>query len=453
MRKPTLRGSAETPVVTAGQPRMAAPGRTGRTTMPTTSGRRLRVLLITNLAPPYRQVVWEEFGTLCDLTVLRLARTEPNRRWDAEPEPAHYRTRLVRAFPLGPVGLLRHLYVLRCSAHALLRYERPDVVMLGSWESPAYQTLLAAARRRGTRTVLWCESHGGSNRFRRGPVAALRRRTFLVVDAVLAAGGAAHAAARDLGVPDDRNVLARQAIDLDGIRRATGAHRADAHPGPGESPVDAGGDGDRYDDHAGRERPSAPHHYLFVGQLIERKNPAAMVRAFAGVAMAHDRLTVVGDGPLAAELRDLAARVAPGRVVFRGHLADDDLWEAFARAHTLVAPSLSEVYGLVVLEGLAAGLNVVVSRRAGVVEDVAGLPGVHLCDPDVDGVAEAMRASRTGNQSGRRPGSGRESDGGTDPPSTGTAPGPAVSLEEFTSRRLAERMAYACAVACRTPRT
>jgi glycosyltransferase involved in cell wall biosynthesis len=141
--------------------------------------------------------------------------------------------------------------------------------------------------------------------------------------------------------------------------------------------------------------PSAGHRFLYVGVLIERKNVAALLRAFAQIRDLDDTLTVVGTGPLADSLRALAAELAlSGRVRFAGSLEGDELVAAYGTSDTLVLPSTSEVWGLVVNEALAAGLNTVVSDTAGVTPDIVGMPGVFPAAPTVAGLASAMTASR-----------------------------------------------------------
>ena len=60
---------------------------------------------------------------------------------------------------------------------------------------------------------------------------------------------------------------------------------------------------------------------------------------------------------------------------------------------TLVLPSRSEVYGLVVTEALAAGIQVVVTDNSGVYPDVRELPGVFAAGATPASLRQAMQAS------------------------------------------------------------
>jgi glycosyltransferase involved in cell wall biosynthesis len=132
-----------------------------------------------------------------------------------------------------------------------------------------------------------------------------------------------------------------------------------------------------------------------VGQLIARKNVGALLEAFAQVRGPDDTLSIVGTGPLEADLRARAAGLGlHGAVTFHGHLQQDGLIEVYAAASTMVLPSTREVWGLVVNEALAAGLHAVVSTKCGIAPSIRDMPGVVLADPTVEGLAEGLRESR-----------------------------------------------------------
>ena len=130
-----------------------------------------------------------------------------------------------------------------------------------------------------------------------------------------------------------------------------------------------------------------PPRYVFVGSLIERKNPRRVLEAFS--RLDEGSLTVVGGGPLEQELR--AAMRA--NVRFLGRVAPERVRDELAAADVLVAPSLEEPQGQQVLEALASGRPVVATRVGGPAELVDERCGV-LVDPlDVAAIAEGMRAA------------------------------------------------------------
>lgn len=100
---------------------------------------------------------------------------------------------------------------------------------------------------------------------------------------------------------------------------------------------------------------------LYVGSLVERKNPAAVVESIA--AGAAPEATLVGEGERKEALRALAAglglddRVRISELAGGTHLTD--LRDLFLSSSVLCLPSTSESFGIVFIEALACGTPVV----------------------------------------------------------------------------------------------
>lgn len=113
---------------------------------------------------------------------------------------------------------------------------------------------------------------------------------------------------------------------------------------------------------------------LFVGQLRPYKGLDVLLRAMRRVEGAT--LTVVGNGHQAESYHELARELDLQNVTFLGPASDQDVRRAYEHAHVLVLPSRSraEAFGLVLLEGMAAGCVPVASRLMGLT-DVIGEVG------------------------------------------------------------------------------
>jgi len=114
------------------------------------------------------------------------------------------------------------------------------------------------------------------------------------------------------------------------------------------------------------------------------------VAAFQRIAGPVDTLSIVGAGPLRAELAELA--LGDPRIILRERVPYGEVPAVLARHDTLVLPSAREVWGFVVNEALAAGLHVVVSDHCGVAPSVEHMAGAYVAAPD--DLAEAMARSR-----------------------------------------------------------
>lgn len=150
----------------------------------------------------------------------------------------------------------------------------------------------------------------------------------------------------------------------------------------------------------GADPAAAPPHFLAVGRFIDKKAPALTLLAFAQVraAVPDARLTMVGDGPLRETCRRIAwASGLADAVSFPGPLAHADVARLMAGARALVQHSLvaesgdSEGTPVVIIEAGAAGLPVVATRHAGIVDVVvAGATGLLVDEGDMAGMAAAM---------------------------------------------------------------
>ncbi|MGI4940429.1 MAG: glycosyltransferase family 4 protein, partial [Janthinobacterium lividum] len=114
--------------------------------------------------------------------------------------------------------------------------------------------------------------------------------------------------------------------------------------------------------------------FLYVGRLAVEKN----VEGFLSLDLPGAKV-VVGDGPQ----RDTLARAYPD-AQFLGERHGDALAKTYASADVFVFPSLTDTFGLVLLESLASGTPVAarpVTGPADILEDAA--PGVGALDHDL----------------------------------------------------------------------
>jgi glycosyltransferase involved in cell wall biosynthesis len=131
---------------------------------------------------------------------------------------------------------------------------------------------------------------------------------------------------------------------------------------------------------------AGPLKILFVGQMRPYKGLEWLIPAVAGQDGLE--LTLVGDGAHRADYETLAEGAA--NVRFLGRVSDADLHAEYDRNDVVVLPSVTkaEAFGLVTLEGMAAGCVPVVSDLPGVRDLVEGVGHVV---PTRD--AEALRTT------------------------------------------------------------
>jgi glycogen synthase len=102
--------------------------------------------------------------------------------------------------------------------------------------------------------------------------------------------------------------------------------------------------------------------FLYVGRIAVEKN----IKAFLDLDL-PGRKVLVGGGPQAQEL----ARLYPD-AVFTGPKHGEDLALSYASADVFVFPSLTDTFGLVLLEALASGVPVAAYPASGPKDVLAG---------------------------------------------------------------------------------
>ncbi len=129
-----------------------------------------------------------------------------------------------------------------------------------------------------------------------------------------------------------------------------------------------------------------------MGRLIKRKAIDQLLRALARPECAAVHLIVVGDGPELGMLKALSQELnLDGRVTFTGRVDETRKWQLLACSDLYVSSTMHEGFGLVYLEGMAAGLPIVTFEHGGQVDFLKdGETGYLVKSGDVSGLAAAI---------------------------------------------------------------
>lgn len=171
------------------------------------------------------------------------------------------------------------------------------------------------------------------------------------------------------GVPNEKIILERQAVDLPNVTI----------------------------DRSTVQRDGSRPKVISIGRFVEKKGMRYLVEAAANLP--EFDIILYGYGPLDAELRALADRLEVSNVTFGGSLDDTKaLWQAYAEADIFVLACVRATDGdldglpTVLVEAMAAGVPVVSTRIANVPDLVIdGITG-KLCNPkDALDLSDAIR--------------------------------------------------------------
>jgi glycosyltransferase involved in cell wall biosynthesis len=349
---------------------------------------RVRLLVVQNIPSPYQVDFLRALAARpeVDLAVVFAARTERDRSFEV-PADLGFRATFLRG--RVPRWLPKDWHPGVGLHDALLAAGPRDVAILGgsTW-MPAQRRAARWLRRSG---VPWC--WWGEDPFKRPQPAWVRAAKTAWLRHVLrgAAGafGVGRQATRTWARLLPRGAFARSlpyAPDLrrlleppEALREAARALRADLG-GPEACVV------------------------LFSGSLTPRKAPDTLLEAFLRVGRDHPSLhwLVLGDGPMRRDLEDRVRTAGlAGRVRFAGFVHGDALRAAYLAADLFVLPTRThEGWGVVVSEGLAAGVPVAASTRVRAADDLVreGTSGWRFEPDDVGALAPILRHAATAPQ-------------------------------------------------------
>jgi glycosyltransferase involved in cell wall biosynthesis len=335
--------------------------------------RRPRILAISEIPTPYRLPLYCALANRAefDFEVVFCAPAQPDRPWALDDELASVPHRVLKNYPLRlKPRSSGFVYEVNPEIATVLRETQPDLIVIGGYSVFAEQAAIAIARLKGIPYILHSESH--LLKPRSALVRAAKRSALPTIVSGAAAGLAVgSAAARYLaayGLHPGRIRIFPNTIDVAVFRAA--ADKARAHA-------------DEI-----RERRSLPERFqLFAGRLVEVKGVRDYLQARMLLGANAPAALFAGDGPLENEVRSATG------VRHLGFQQHKELIELFALAETTVVPSVSEPWGVVVNDALAAGCPVIVSDAVGAAEDLVrdGVNGRVYPAGDVGALAAALQ--------------------------------------------------------------
>jgi len=134
-------------------------------------------------------------------------------------------------------------------------------------------------------------------------------------------------------------------------------------------------------------------YILYVGSMGPHKNVATLLRAYEQARRANRlsaSLVLAGGTEWGGKTLDLLESLTFKRdIIVTGFVPDEELPALYTGADLFVFPSLYEGFGLPVLEAMAYGKAIVVSK-GGALPEVVGSAGIRVDSDDIDAFAEAI---------------------------------------------------------------
>lgn len=313
-----------------------------------------RVLILSEIISPYRIPVFNALAQHegMHLRVVFLSETDAGfRQWRVYKDEIRFSYEVLPSwrFRAGKYNLLLNWGLRSC-----LKKFAPDAIICGGYNYFASWEALSWARRHQAELILWSESNTHDTRGGQAWVESLKARFLARCDRFVVPGRASCDYLRSLGSAGEDIVIAPNAVDNNWFRAQADSVRAR----PSEFRAKLG---------------LPPRFLLFVGRLVPEKGVFDVLDAYAkleGGIRSKVGLVFAGDGPCRKKLERKAQRISPGAICFPGFTHREDLAGLYTFAEALILPTHSDTWGLVVNEGMACGLPVIVTSVAGCAADL-----------------------------------------------------------------------------------
>lgn len=333
----------------------------------------LKVLLITNIPTPYRIPLFNELNRQLkdrgvQLTVLFGALGYTRRKWIIDMSECEFDYKVLipggidQLLPWSSMWTYKRLL-------PLLNTETPDVVIVSGF-SAATMKLWCLSWLKPVKYLVWS---GAIDAEGQAPLSFFRtlQRKLLVHRAAgfVAYGTKARDYLVSLGAPTNKTHIAVNTVDT--------RHFA----GPQMRLVDLG-----------CRAPDDTKRILCVGDLIRRKGVDQLLKAIKVLSIKRRDivLDLVGSGPELGNLKLLTKQLGIEPIVrFEGFKQKRDLPIHFSRAACFVFPSRYDIWGLVLVEAMAAGVPCISSIHAAATTDLVedGITGFAMDFAETEKVA------------------------------------------------------------------
>ncbi len=314
-----------------------------------TAGR--TVLLVTNIPTPYRiplfNAVAEAFERSgFDLKVAFAASGYARRNWAIDMDDCRFAHEILPSTPFH-IGKSESASFTYRGLWRVLRREKPAVTIITGYSLGTIKLWFRKVIF-DEPYVIWSGAIADAS-VRTPRLRVLQRRMLVrAAAAFVAYGSRARHYLETLGAPAERISIGINTVD-------TKFYRQRALVGGAE-----------------RDRAKA-FDIICLGDLSTRKRVDLALRAVALVSETRRdfRLRLIGDGPERAALEGMTKDLGISDIVcFEGYKQKDEVAEILAASHCLLFPSSFDVWGLVLVEAMAAGVPCIASVRAGATEDL-----------------------------------------------------------------------------------
>jgi glycosyltransferase involved in cell wall biosynthesis len=308
-----------------------------------------KVAIIHNIIAPYKSLLFNELGTICpDLRVLYMAETESDRDWVIRKDFLDFPYDILFKGSLDDVSQVR----VAVRTWRWLNQFGPDVVIIGGYNYFACLAGFFWAKVNRKKVILWFDSTE-EDKPRIVLKEMIKRLLVKRCDGANAYSQKGKAYLMKLGMEEGRIFVKGNVTDNAFYFHQTMRLKKDR-------------------DLLSKKFGVRANNFLYIGRFSPEKNILFLLKVYQKLKTQKCDwgLILVGNGPERDKINDYINEYNIKDVYMPGFKQKEEMPEYLAVSDVLVLPSISETWGLVVNEAMAAGLPVLVSKRCGCYPDI-----------------------------------------------------------------------------------
>jgi len=308
----------------------------------------IKITIIHNIISPYKTLLFNELASICqNLTILYMAETENNRDWAVRKDLLKFPYNILFKGSLDSVNQLR----VAVRTWKWLDILRPDVLIIGGYDHIACWATLLWARMHKKKIIFWSSSNEDDHK-RVFYKESVKKHFIKKCNAYNVYGTKSRDYLLRLGAKKDRIFILGNNTDNSFYYNETMTWREKRN-------ILSQGYG------------IPPNNFLYIGRFSPEKNIFHLLDAYKRIRNNNNwGLILVGNGLQKTDIEDYINKNHIRNVFMPGFKQKDDIPRFFAVSDVLILPSISETWGLVVNEAMAAGLPVLVSKKCGCYPDI-----------------------------------------------------------------------------------
>lgn len=307
-----------------------------------------KIVILHNIISPYKTLLFNElFKVINDFKVLYMAETEANRDWNIRKDELNFPYEFISN------GKLQNHNQYKIAVQTWKRLNRinPDILILGGYKYPAYWTALLWAKKNRKKIIIWSASNQTDHK-RNFLKEKLKSTLIKKCSAANVYGSRSKDYLIELGLKKEAIFIMGNTTDNLFYYDRTNDFRTKRNK-------------------LQKEYGFPARNFLFIGRFSREKNIINLSKAYKKLTNQDNwGLILAGDGPQKDDIYNYIKEHNLSNVFLVDFQQKEDLPKFLAVSDILILPSISEPWGLVVNEAMAAGLPVLVSKKCGCYPDL-----------------------------------------------------------------------------------